>query len=654
MPKPDVASEPGPSQDSASFLRRLAGPSIMKAGLAKDQTEINRIIAEASKGSKFYDNEKRKDKDLTGRIERILKQRDEALRGADLDKVEASVDQILARMEAQRDLTQIIVHVDMDAFYANVELLDDPSLKGKPFAVGYGVVSTASYEARKYGVRSGMAGFIAKKLCPELIFVSSHFPRYSELSSQIMNIFRRYDPNMQPAGCDEGYLNITNYCEEHLIPAAECVQQMRTSVYEETGLTVSAGIAPNKMLAKICSDKNKPNGQFMLDFTPKAVKAFVHDLPIRKIPGVGRVNERLLDSIGIKTCGDIFTYRTTISLMDKQFGLTFLLQTYLGIASNAVEPPQREERKSIGAERTFQAIGEKDEILAKLDEVAAELEEDMERTGWTGKTVTLKYKLDTYQVFTRAKSFDRWISTKKEDLFAIGKELLLPELPLKIRLIGLRVTKLKDLRSDADPKPGTIKRFFENASVPASPRKKRKLDHEEDAPSLSQDGYEESMPNYHEDVESDIDEEASSNISISHGSPKRRPPASAPSASGSADAMVLGLSSQKPASFAATGSVKPGSGVTARQSSPEKRLTPAPAESGRSAAGKDGIALLTCPLCSKTIETDNDGLNAHIDYCLSKDAIRDAQAKASGSTSRSLKPSAKASGLWTKRTVKRK
>lgn len=150
------------------------------------------------------------------------------------------------------------------------------------------------------------------------------------------------------------------------------------------------------------------------------------------------------------------------------------------------------------------------------------------------------------------------------------------------------------------------------------------------------------MPNYHEDVESDIDEEASSNISISHGSPKRRPPASAPSASGSTDAMVSGSSSQKPASFTATGSVKP-----------EKRLTPF-AESGRSAAGKDGIALLTCPLCSKTIETDNDGLNAHIDYCLSKDAIRDAQAKASGSTSRSLKPSAKASGLWTKRTVKRK
>ncbi|KAF7793928.1 hypothetical protein EIP86_005050 [Pleurotus ostreatoroseus] len=134
----------------------------------------------------------------------------------------------------------------MDAFYASVELLDNPDLLGKPFAVGHGVVSTASYEARKYGVRSGMPEFIAKKLCPQLIVVSVHFPRYMEMSRQVMDIFRRYDPTMHAAGCDEGYLNVTRYCEEHVLSADDCVQKMRDEVCKETKLTVSAGIAPNK------------------------------------------------------------------------------------------------------------------------------------------------------------------------------------------------------------------------------------------------------------------------------------------------------------------------------------------------------------------------------------------------------------------------
>lgn len=188
----------------------------------------------------------------------------------------------------------------------------------------------------------------------------------------------------------------------------------------------------------------------------------MHDLSIRKVPGVGRVNERLLEALGIKTCGDIFKHRATLQLMDKQFGLVFLLRTHLGVASNVVQPIQREERKSIGAERTFHALSNKTQILRKLEEVAGELGDDMVREGWTGKTVTLKFKLDTFQVFTRAKSFDRWVSSNKEDLFAIGKELLLLELPLTLRLIGLRVTKLKDLHA-LEP-TGGIKRILDCSS----------------------------------------------------------------------------------------------------------------------------------------------------------------------------------------------
>ncbi|KAF8265460.1 hypothetical protein EI94DRAFT_1858275 [Lactarius quietus] len=366
-------SDPQPSQ-APSLLLRLAGPSATKAGLSTEQTEINRIIAEASKGSKFYENEKRKDEEVTARIERILKLRDQVVKGVDIGKVEQKVDRLLEAIERERDVTQYIVHVDMDAFYANVELLENPSLAGKPFGVGHGVLTTASYEARKFGVRSGMPGHIALKLCPDLVLVDLHMSLYSEVSKRIMSIFRQYDPNMLSASVDEAYLNITEYCKQHDLDPDDCVQRMRQRVVDETKLTVSAGIAANKMLAKICSDKNKPNGQFHLPHSPEAIREFMHGLSIRKIPGVGRVTERLLESIGVKTCGDIYRCRGVLALLDKQFGLHSLLRVYLGVASNVVQPWAREEKKSIGSERTFRAISEKEKILEKLDDIAAELE----------------------------------------------------------------------------------------------------------------------------------------------------------------------------------------------------------------------------------------------------------------------------------------
>ncbi|KAG5647040.1 hypothetical protein DXG03_001410 [Asterophora parasitica] len=622
---------PVASQYSESFLKRLAGPSTGKAGLAKDQTEINRIIAEASKGSKFYDNEKKKDNEVTERIGRILKQRDDALKGVDIKCVEQSADRLIAELEGHRDLSQTIVHVDMDAFYASVKLLDNPDLEGKPFAVGHGVLSTASYEARKYGVRSGMAGFVAKKLCPELILVDHHFSRYTEMSTAVMSVFRRYDPNLLAAGCDEAYLNITAHCESHGLTAAECVQDMRKAVFHETKLTASAGIAPTKMLAKISSDKNKPNGQFELPFNKESIVSFLYNLSIRKIPGIGRVNERLLESVGVKTCGDIFIHRATIYLMDKQFGSQFLFRTYLGITSNVVEPWGRGERKSIGFERTFSSLSDTKKILNKLEEISVELEKEMEETGWAGRTVTLKFKLDTYQVFTRAKSFDRWI-TKKEDLFATGKELIQSEFPLSIRLIGLRVTKLKDLRSPTEPANG-IKRFFEPLQS-GRPHKKAKLDHgETDVDTIDHvhDDYEDAMPDFHENDEderlsdqADFEEliEEQSDTVRTHAV-KPRAPVSAPApfrpsltnvdALQSSTSLTPGPSGSraiKPRSFSdATGPLKPKPGRTPNAS----------------------IETQNCPVCGKALRTDNQGLNSHIDFCLSRGAIREAHGEAGNS-----------------------
>ncbi|KAF6760313.1 DNA polymerase kappa [Ephemerocybe angulata] len=635
---------PEPSQQTDSLLRRLAGASVTKAGLALDQSEINRIIAEASKGSKFYENEKRKDKDLTERIEKLLKHRDEVLKGVDIPKIEAHVDQMIEKMESERDLTQSIVHVDMDAFYASVELLHNPGLKDKAFGVGRGVLTTASYEARKFGVRSGMATFVAKKLCPHLIIVSNHFHLYSEMSHRVMDIFSRYDDNMCPAGTDEAYLNITQYCEEHALTVEECVSQMRQAVFDETKLTVSAGIAPNKMLAKICSDKNKPNGQFKLDFDSQTIRNFMQDLSIRKVPGIGKVNERLLESIGIQKCGHIYTNRALISLMDREFGLVFLLRTFLGIASNVVQPHLREERKSIGAERTFSPLGDEAKILAKLEEVAEELENDMEHEGWTGKTVTLKFKLDTYQVFTRAKSLGRWV-TKKEDLFNIGKELLIPELPLKIRLIGLRVTKLKDLRA---PETG-IKRFFGQVKPnqdEGNVKKKQKLEHEfhtvEDEDPVNED----SMPGFHEhdeglgfevlEDEPQLDEDIPA---AGPSKPKPRPPVSAPTCSpplnSSADVKSSGIHDPlllKSKEKARAKSADPHTSNTA-----DNRDREMASEAQPRTPTKGSSTFLECPICQKKLETDNQGLNAHIDFCLSRGAIWDAQAETVAGTSSSAK-----------------
>ncbi|KAH0827869.1 IMS-domain-containing protein [Lanmaoa asiatica] len=610
-------SHPEPSQESASLLKRLAGPSSTKAGLVQDQNEINRIIAEVSKGSKFYEasifklarlRKHEKDKELSEKITKILKQREEALDGVDISVIERQVDHIIEELEDGRDLSQTIVHVDMDAFYASVELLDDPSLEGKPFGVGGGVLSTASYEARKYGVRSGMAEFVARKLCPDLIVVKLNFGRYSEMSERCMRIFRRYDPNMLAAGCDEGYLNVTQYCTDHQIDAETCVREMRAVVHSETQLTVSAGIAPNKcerftILAEFpvqCLPQNKPNGQFHLSFDCDSIKMFMHDLSIRKVPGVGRVHERLLDAIGIKNCGDIYTHRATLYLMDKQFGLRFLLKTYLGIASNVVEAGRREERKSIGAERTFRALSDKHMILSKLEDVAEELARDMASGGWTGKTVTLKYKLDTYQVFTRAKSFDRWVSQNKADLFAIGKELLLAELPLTIRLIGLRITKLKDLHA-AEPVDG-IKRFFGTLS---SPQKRVKLEVDMGG-QPEPEGEEDSMPGFYEEEELELDY---------LGHDKQTMEGSEDTLSKSQFKPRSGINVPSPLGTSSKDTVQPFEASGSSLSGQERTVTTAEHH--------------TCPICSKQLKTDNQGLNAHIDFCLSKGAILEAQAEAS-------------------------
>ncbi|KAI2638341.1 DNA polymerase kappa [Xylaria nigripes] len=394
-------SDPNNSGEHLTLKYHLLGPSLTKAGQdSVDQSKVSEIIYNSSKGSKYFDREEVKDKVLTQKIEQILtkKQRLEKL---DLSRESRAADQLIAELELSRDLTQRIVHVDCDAFYAAVEQLDRPELKHVPFAVGVGVLSTCNYVARKFGCRSGMAGFIAKKLCPNLLLIPPNFEKYSAKAREVRAIFSGYDPRFESASIDEAYLNVTEYCAQHSQTAEEVVQQMRDEIHQKTKITVSAGIAANAKLAKICSNMNKPNGQYSLPNDRNAIMTFMRDLPTRKVNGIGRVLERELQEIGIRNCGDIYPQRHLLRHLFGEKTYRFIIGCFLGLGRTQIQPAEEYERKSVGTERTFRDISDPAELRDKLRSTAEELEKDMERAECKGRTLVLKVKLHTYEVFTR-------------------------------------------------------------------------------------------------------------------------------------------------------------------------------------------------------------------------------------------------------------
>ncbi|KAJ8120066.1 hypothetical protein ONZ43_g3134 [Nemania bipapillata] len=379
----------------------LLGPSLTKAGQdSVDQSKVSEIIYNASKGSKFFNREEAKDKVLTQKIEQILTKK-RRLEKLDLTRESRAADQLIAELEASRDLTQRIVHIDCDAFYAAVEQLDRPELRDVPFAVGGGVLTTCNYVARKFGCRSGMAGFVAKKLCPELLLIRPNFEKYATKAHEVRDILANYDPRFESASIDEAYLNITEYCTHHNMSADEAVQQMRDEIHAKTKITVSAGIAANAKLAKICSNFNKPNGQYSLPNDREAIMTFMHDLSTRKVNGIGRVLERELQEIGIRTCGEIHPHRQLLRQLFGEKIYQFLLECYLGLGRTQVQPAEEYERKSVGTESTFRDISDAAELREKLRWTARELEKDMQKAECKGRTLVLKVKLHTYEVFTR-------------------------------------------------------------------------------------------------------------------------------------------------------------------------------------------------------------------------------------------------------------
>lgn len=322
-----------------------------------------------------------------------------------------------------------------------------------------------------------MAGFVAKKLCPQLIQIPLNFEKYTAKAQEVREILVDYDSRFESASIDEAYLNITNYCETHSIGPEEAVEQLRREVHEKTKITISAGIAANAKLAKICSNMNKPNGQFRLANDRNAIMAFMRDLPTRRVNGVGRVFERELDAIGVKTCGDIYAYRQYLAKLFGEKAFQFLMQCYLGLGRTKVQPAEEYERKSVGTESTFADMCGHVELREKLRWTAEELEKDMQRAGFKGRTLVLKVKLHTYEVFTRQVIPPKAVCLA-DDLYKYSVPMLAKleqDFPgLRLRLMGLRCTHLVSMK-----KPDTMSFFGfksrqEQASIDGTESSKRK------------------------------------------------------------------------------------------------------------------------------------------------------------------------------------
>jgi DNA polymerase-4 len=336
-----------------------------------------------------------------------------------------------------------IIHIDMDAFYASVEQRDNPELRGKPVAVGgsreRGVVAAASYEARKFGVRSAMPSITAKRKCPDLIFVKPRFDAYKAISLQIREIFAEYTPIIEPLSLDEAYLDVTENLKG-IVSATHIAEEIRAKVRAETELTASAGVSYNKFLAKLASDHRKPDGLFVI--TPAMGPAFVETLPVRKFHGVGPATAAKMARLGIKAGLDLRAQ--TLAFLQEHFGKAG--SYYYGVARGIDERPVRADRirKSVGAENTFPADlftyeAARDALQDIIDKVWGHCEGSRLR----GRTVTLKVKFANFQQITRSHTGQMPIMARSE-LEQLGNALLEPLFPVAkgLRLLGVSLSSL--------------------------------------------------------------------------------------------------------------------------------------------------------------------------------------------------------------------
>lgn len=345
-----------------------------------------------------------------------------------------------------------IIHIDMDAFFASVEQRDNPELRGKPVAVGgageRGVVAAASYEARKFGVRSAMASTMARRKCPGLIFVPPRFDVYREISLQIRTIFAEYTPLIEPLSLDEAYLDVTENLKG-LISATQIAEEIRAKIRAQTALTASAGVSYNKFLAKLASDYRKPDGLFVI--TPRMGPGFVESLEVGKFHGIGPATTAKMHRLGIYTGLDLRA--RALEFLQGHFGKTG--PYYYWIARGVDHRPVQADRirKSAGAENTFSRdLTAFEELKESLKPIVDKVWRHCEGTGVCGRTVTLKVKYADFKQVTRSRSFASPVDSKAA-LERASVELLKPLLPVStgVRLLGVTLSALETNETDTSP-----------------------------------------------------------------------------------------------------------------------------------------------------------------------------------------------------------
>ena len=439
------------SAEHSKTINNINMPSVYtgeKGGMKGiDHEKIEKIIYETTKNSRIF---KKKEEDLNYLKQEValLEKKLENFHKNDIlyNQVKKLADSRIEFLKEQRRYDKIWLHLDMDMFFAAVEIRDNPSLKDIPMAVGnMSMISTSNYIARKYGVRSAMPGFIAMKLCPQLKLVQHHYTKYKNESIKIMNILEEYDIFIESMGLDEAYLDLTDYCKNKKIYTKEGIievaNEIKKKIFEETKLTCSCGIACNKTLAKICSDYNKPNGLFYLDYEPNIIEEFISKLSIRKIPFIGSKTESKLNLLNIFTCKDLVDRYIDLFYLNEE-SFDFYMKNCYGIGR--YEHSEYQEEKSISRSESFFMTGDKEILLKVLYNLNEKVIKDMEKSNVLNcKTLTVEIigfsERKTSKCFTNKYGLPnkKSILDKSLELF---NELL--EREKKVRMIRIKVSGL--------------------------------------------------------------------------------------------------------------------------------------------------------------------------------------------------------------------
>ena len=490
-----ATAEPGNHRAfSASALVIAASDKAGMEGI--DRKRINDIIMRESQGTAYMLKQKKQDERTNVKIDQ-MKERRKKLSLDEECRIRSSLEPELSRLFASRNQLSTKVVLDMDSFYVSASLLSkDDEFKKRPVCVSGGsIISTSNYCARRYGVRSAMPSWIGNKLVEELsggreklIHLPCDFDLYTKIAQEVRNIIAEYDPKFRAYSLDEAYIELGPYIKlrrqgithntastllkSNEISESQCpddlplrqpqtpidihitVHQIRTRVFETTGLTCSAGIAPNFMLAKVASDRNKPNGQCFVDPSENEVNNFIRNLPIRKIPGIGRVTEKILNSFEINTVRDLYSERALIQYLFKPATSSFLLRASIGWNDNPSHEVENEDdklvgRKGISRERTFSKKISIDEIKVIMENTAKILSEDMLNKGISARTITLKIKLHTFDILCRSKSLPKGCFLQNSlEMNPLLNELLMglyrehKSGDFIIRLLGVRCSNL--------------------------------------------------------------------------------------------------------------------------------------------------------------------------------------------------------------------